>query len=58
MVLNNRISLQILQMYVAPTVPNSLQGVPYVWVPVGLIDERLEMECAETSALMVTMPGM
>ncbi|HBY7618204.1 TPA: S-(hydroxymethyl)glutathione synthase [Klebsiella pneumoniae] len=28
------------------TVPNSLRDVPYVWVPVGLIDERLEMECA------------
>ncbi|HCT4899258.1 TPA: GFA family protein, partial [Klebsiella pneumoniae] len=28
------------------TVPNSLRDVPYVWVPVGLIDERLDMECA------------
>ena len=28
------------------TFPNSLRDVPYVWVPVGLIDERLEMECA------------
>lgn len=40
------------------TVPNSLRDVPYVWVPVGLIDERLEWNVQETSALMMQCPGM
>jgi len=28
------------------TVPNPLRGEPYVWIPVGLLDDRLEMQCA------------
>jgi hypothetical protein len=27
------------------TVPNILRDLPYVWIPVGLLDESLEMEC-------------
>ncbi len=27
------------------TVPNLLRDVPYVWLPVGLLDERLDMHC-------------
>lgn len=27
------------------TVPNILRDMPYVWIPVGLLDESLEMEC-------------
>lgn len=27
------------------TVPNSLRDVPYVWIPVGLLDERMNMKC-------------
>lgn len=27
------------------TVPNTLQDMPYVWIPVGLLDKSLEMEC-------------
>ncbi len=38
------------------TVPNSLRDVPYVWVPVGLIDERLEMECAGDFSTDDAMP--
>lgn len=38
------------------TVPNSLRDVPYVWVPVGLIDERLEMECAGDFCTNDAMP--
>ncbi|MDX9669465.1 MULTISPECIES: GFA family protein [unclassified Pseudomonas] len=28
------------------TVPNPLRGSPYVWVPLGLLDDDLSMECA------------
>lgn len=27
------------------TVPNTLRDMPYVWIPVGLLDERLDMQC-------------
>lgn len=30
----------------ASTVPNMLRGLPYFWVPVGLLDEPIEMQCA------------
>ncbi|MEZ3499840.1 GFA family protein [Pantoea sp. KPR_PJ] len=28
------------------TVPNRLRDLPWVWIPVGLLDERLDMQCA------------
>lgn len=28
------------------TVPNPLRDASYVWIPVGLLDENLEMQCA------------
>ncbi|OQP31429.1 GFA family protein [Pantoea latae] len=28
------------------TVPNPLRDQPYVWIPVGLLDESSDMECA------------
>jgi hypothetical protein len=43
--LSQRGTVQIL-MYAAQLCQQS-RDVPYVWVPVGLIDERLEMECAD-----------
>ncbi|MBO1997254.1 glutathione-dependent formaldehyde-activating enzyme [Klebsiella pneumoniae] len=55
--LSQRGTVQIFAMYVS-TVPNSLRDVPYVWVPVGLIDERLEMECAGDFCTDDAMPGM
>ncbi|KFD17868.1 GFA family protein [Tatumella ptyseos] len=27
------------------TVPNALRDVPYIWVPIGLIEEDLALEC-------------
>ena len=48
--LSQRGTVQIFAMYVRGDrmceIQNWLRDVPYVWVPVGLIDECLEMECA------------
>ena len=38
------------------TVPNTLRGVPYVWIPIGLLDERLEMKCAGDFCIDDAMP--
>lgn len=38
------------------TVPNILRETPYVWIPVGLLDESLEMECIGDFCIDDAMP--
>lgn len=38
------------------TVPNRLRGMPYVWVPVGLLDEPVEMTCVGDFCTEDSMP--
>lgn len=38
------------------TLPNPLRNLPYVWIPVGLLEDRLEMECAGDFCTADAMP--
>ncbi|MBS6059817.1 GFA family protein [Mixta calida] len=38
------------------TVPNLLRGMPYVWLPVGLLDDSVELECVGDFCIDDAMP--
>ncbi len=38
------------------TVPNPLREKPYVWLPVGLMDEQLDMQCVGDYCTDNSMP--
>lgn len=38
------------------TIPNLLRDMPYVWIPVGLLDEPVEMQCAGDYCIDDAMP--
>ena len=38
------------------TVPNPLREIPYIWLPVGLLDEQLDMQCIGDYCTENSMP--
>ncbi|HGE6737097.1 TPA: GFA family protein [Serratia marcescens] len=38
------------------TVPNSLRSEPYVWLPIGLLNERMDMQCIGDYCIGDSMP--